>query len=114
VQRTGQFSKPIRRIAAGTISFLAVLLLLALATVAQADEPPASAKSFITAVQECPKLELREQRDLLLFFQENLNLHNRSNSWFAVRADFREFGCYEGFTRRESPYVAGIKASFTF
>ena len=114
MQRTGQFSQPIRLTAAGKISLLGVLLLLALAPAARADEPPASAKTFITAVQECPKLETRDQRDLLLFFQENLNLHNRSNSWFAVRADFREFGCYNGFTRRESPYVAGIKASFTF
>lgn len=114
MQRIGQSTKRIRLNPAGRKSLFGVFLLLALAAVARADEPPASAKNFIMAVQECPKLDLHEQHDMLVFFHEELNHHNRSNSWFVVRADFREFPCYDGFTRRESPYVAGIKASFTF
>lgn len=91
--------------------WFAVFLLLAAAQATRADEPPATDKVILNNLQERPKLDAR---DPLLFFHENLGWHNRSNSCFAVRADFREFYCYNEFTRRQSPYVAGIKASFTF
>lgn len=93
------------------------LLLLAAATAVRAGELPVSEKSsanqqvFSAAMQERPKLE---RRDLLVFFREDLNYRNHSNSWFMVRADFREIASYDSFTRREEPYVAGIKACFTF
>jgi hypothetical protein len=117
VQRFGQFTKPYRLTAAGkNWCYCIVLLLLSAAFAARAGEPPVNETCYLTAVQEeqAQKNQKLEERDLLLFFHESMDSRNRSNTWFAVRADYYEFTFDDQFTRREGPTVAGLKAVFTF
>ena len=110
MQGNGQFNRLLRRIAAATNGLVFASIVL-LAANARADVKKADEQVVLNVVQERQKVE---QRDPLVFFREDLGFHNHSNSWFALRADFREFSNYDSFTRRQEPYVAGIKASWTF